>query len=79
MRNTAKKLLTPEFAEITQNPAARAPERATIEETVAEIIARGSEAEIRTCKEGLKVIEVSRKIIKIFPAADAEREERTEQ
>lgn len=35
-----------------------------------EITARGNDVEVRTCREGIKVFEVSKKVVAVFPAAD---------
>ena len=35
--------------------------------TIAEITKRGNDAEIRTCKEGVKILEVSKRVAIIIP------------
>ena len=37
-----------------------------IEKIASEILARGNDVEIRTCKEGMKIIEVSRKVVLVI-------------
>lgn len=38
-----------------------------MDDVVRKIVARGNDAEIRTCKEGIKVLEVSKKVIAVIP------------
>ena len=39
----------------------------SIDKIAREITARGNDVEVRTCREGIKVLEVSKKLIAIFP------------
>lgn len=40
---------------------------AFIARTIAEITKRGNDAETRTCKEGLKILEVTKRVVAIVP------------
>lgn len=39
----------------------------SLDALVREITARGNDVEVRTCREGIKVIEVSKKVMGVFP------------
>lgn len=38
-----------------------------INKVVNEIVARGNDVEMRTCREGIKIFEVSKKVVTIIP------------
>ena len=38
-----------------------------LDKLVREITSRGNDVEVRTCREGIKVIEVSKKVMGVFP------------
>ena len=41
-----------------------------IDRLVREITARGNDVEVRTCREGIKVIEVTKRVAGVFPAKE---------
>lgn len=48
------------------NTAVKTPV-STIDKIAREITARGNDVEVRTCREGLKIFEVSKKVVAVFP------------
>ena len=48
----------------SNNRAINNPE---INQVVNEIVARGNDVEMRTCREGIKIFEVSKKVVTIIP------------
>ena len=44
------------------------PKPDSLDALVREITARGNDVEVRTCREGLKVIEITKKVAGVFPA-----------
>ena len=39
----------------------------TIDKIAREITARGNDVEVRTCREGIKVLEVTKRVVAVFP------------
>lgn len=42
----------------------------SLDKIAREITARGNDMEVRTCREGIKVFEVSKKVIAVIPAGE---------
>lgn len=40
----------------------------SLDKIAREITARGNDMEVRTCREGLKIFEISKKVIAVIPA-----------
>ena len=54
---------------VDSSPVQR-PNGGTLDHLVREITARGNDVEVRTCREGLKVIEISKRVVGVFPTSD---------
>lgn len=52
---------------VPSTPANVERSNSSLDALVREITARGNDVEVRTCREGIKVFEISKKVVGVFP------------
>ena len=52
---------------MNQSPAGRV---SNLDKLVREITARGNDVEVRTCREGIKVLEITKRVAGVFPVSE---------